>query len=435
MGRYFSIKSVFKIIFIIIAVILTTFIMYSFSDALSIAKIDFADKSYKSSDNYQKSLDDKAINNGENQAAYINKSSSAVVMEASTLRVLGGQNKDVRLEMASTTKVMTALVVIENADLDKAVKIPDEAVGIEGSSIYLKKNEIWTIRDLLYGLMLRSGNDAATALAIVTGGSIDGFVNMMNKRAEQLGLANTHFQNPHGLHGDQHYTSAYDLAVISSIAMQNKTFKEIVGCKMYTVEANETHPTYYLANKNKMLGLYDGANGVKTGYTKDSGRCLVSAAERNGMQLVCVVLNIYDTYNTCSVYLDKAFQQYAPVTVGKQGDTMSEISVDGVDYGIALQNDLVLPLKEGEIMGLTCNFEIDADLSAPLKKASVIGKILFYHDNRLLFSANIVNIEEIVDTGVLRKLSAYTGEMRISIENGEIKQIFSGYGDSVETRG
>lgn len=430
MGKYFSIKSVFKIIFVIIAIILTSYIIFSFSDALSITDSNYAANSNAAYSNGQNgALGDRDFyqqsGDVDKEAAYINKSSSAVVMEASTMRVLMEQNKDTRLEMASTTKIMTALVVIENNELDKEFTIPQEAVGVEGSSIYLKANEIWTIRDLLHGLMLRSGNDAATALAIATGGSVENFVKMMNDKVSQLNLENTHFENPHGLHADNHYTSAYDLAVISAVAMQNNVFKEIAGCKMYTAQANSSHPTYYFANKNKMLSIYDGANGIKTGYTKDSGRCLVTAAERNGMQLICVVLNVYDHYNASAINFDKAFANYSPISIGKQGDVLETLNIENKNYNIALQNNLVLPLKEGEIIGIKCYFDIDDNLQAPLKPNSIIGKVQFYNDNRLLFSANIVNIEEIDDIGVLRKLSAYTGEMRISVENGEIKQIFS----------
>ncbi len=275
MGKYFSIKSIFKIIFIIVAIILTSYIILSFADAFNITNNNYVSISGANSSNWQNNArGDRDFNqigakdgNADEEVSYVNRSSAMTVLEASTMRVLVEHNKDVRLEMASTTKIMTALVVIENEDLDKEFTIPDEAVGVEGSSIYLKSKEIWTIRDLLYGLMLRSGNDAATALAIATGGSVENFVKMMNDRVEQLGLTNTHFENPHGLHSDEHYTSAYDLAVISAIAMQNPTFKEVSGCKMYTVQANSSHPTYYFANKNKMLSIYDGANGIKTGYT------------------------------------------------------------------------------------------------------------------------------------------------------------------------
>ncbi|MDE6362279.1 MAG: D-alanyl-D-alanine carboxypeptidase [Clostridia bacterium] len=415
----------------IIAIILTSNIIFSFADALNMTNDNYTVNSgADSSSRHVNALGDRDYEQ-DSQVSYVNKSSSMAVVEASTLRVLVEQNKDVRLEMASTTKIMTALVVIENEDLDKEFTIPDEAVGVEGSSIYLKSKEIWTIRDLLYGLMLRSGNDAATALAIAVSGSVENFVKSMNDKVSQLGLENTHFENPHGLHADGHYTSAYDLAVISAIAMQNPIFKEIAGCKMYTVQANSSHPTYYFANKNKMLGIYDGANGIKTGYTKDSGRCLVTAAERNGMQLVGVVLNVYDHYNASAINFDKAFENYAPVSIGKQGDILETLNIEEQNYSLALQNDLVLPLKDGEIMGMKCCFEINQELQAPLNANSVIGKMQFYNDNRLLFSANIVNMEEIDDIGVLRKLSAYTGEMRVSVENGEIKQIFSLDGSGV----
>lgn len=435
MGKYFSIKSIIKTISIVIAIILTTYIIFSFADAFNITDNNFSITSGESLFNGRNnSFSDNEfyLNDSTNEeVSYVNKAQAMAVVETSTKRVLVEQNKDVRLEMASTTKIMTALVVIENADLDKEFTIPDEAVGVEGSSIYLKSKEIWTIRDLLYGLMLRSGNDAATALAIATGGSVEKFVEMMNCKVAELRLENTCFQNPHGLHADNHYTSAYDLAIISAVAMQNSTFKEIVGCKTYTVNANTTHPTYYFGNKNKILSLYEGANGIKTGFTKDAGRCLVTSAERNGMQLVGVVLNVYDHYGASMQNFDRAFADYSPVTVGKNGDIIETLNIEGKNYNIALQNDLVLPLKEGEIMGIKCYFDINQDLKDPLSAHSIIGKMQFYNDNRLLFSANIVNIEEIDDIGVLRKLSAYTGELRISVENGEIKQIFSFDGSGV----
>ena len=419
MNKYFSIKSICKIITTILVIILLIFMFIQLNQVIedNLEEVGANRAWTKILPTKDESLD--------SLGASANKASSMVVIEESTLRVLDESNKDLRLEMASTTKIMTALVAIENCELDKQVEVADEAVGVEGSSIYLKHNEIWTIRDLLYGLMLRSGNDAAVAIAVSVGGSVDKFVDMMNGKAEQLGLKNTHFDNPNGLHGDTHYTSAYDLAVISAFAMRNDEFKKIVGTKMYTVESNETHPTYYFANKNKMLTQYDGANGIKTGYTKDSGRCLVSSAERNGMQLICVVLNIYDTYGTCSSGMDKAFGEYTPIEVGKRGDALETFEIDGKRYDIALDNDLILPLKDGENLSLNCKFNIYEDKELPLSDGSIIGKIEFYDDNRLLFSANIVNINEINDIGVLRKLSAYVGDWRISYANGTIEQIFS----------
>lgn len=243
-------------------------------------------------------------------AVKYNSSSATIVIEQSSKKVLSSNNSRVRLAMASTTKIMTALVVLDNiVDVDVQLAIPEQAVGVEGSSVYLRCNEIWSVRDLLYALMLRSGNDASVALAIAVGGSVQGFVDMMNAKVQELGLKDTHFTNPHGLHDDEHYTTAYDLAIITAKAMQNPLFKTIVSAKSYVVEGNYTHDKYYFGNKNKMLLMMDGADGVKTGYTKNSGRCLVSSATREGKQLICVVLNVHDMWNVSKNLLEKGFEQ------------------------------------------------------------------------------------------------------------------------------
>ena len=231
--------------------------------------------------------------------------SAYAVIRTDTLEVLLSDNADARLPMASTTKIMSALIALENCKTDETVVIDKRSVGIEGSSVYLREGEKLTVEDLLYCLMLRSGNDAATALALHVAGSVEDFAEMMNIRAESMGLVNTHFVNPHGLHDDNHFTSARDLAVISATAMNNHLFANIVKTKVKTVGEGESKRT--LANKNKMLSLYDNANGVKTGYTKKSGRCLVSSATKKGVTLVCVVLNVGDTYGLSGALLDKGF--------------------------------------------------------------------------------------------------------------------------------
>lgn len=241
-----------------------------------------------------------------NEKAYAAQGSSYIVMRADTKEVFAESNKDLRLPMASTTKTMTALVTVENCNLDEIVSVPDEAVGVEGSSIYLRKGDKYTVRELLYGLMLRSGNDAAVALAIHVAGSVENFAEMMNLRAESMGLTNTHFVNPHGLQDKNHYTSAYDLAFIGSEAMQNETFRQIVSTKFITVGNGENKK--YWTNKNKILSLYEGGNGIKTGFTTDSGRCLIASATRNGVTVVSVVLNRYDMFNDCCRLMDKAFE-------------------------------------------------------------------------------------------------------------------------------
>ena len=205
---------------------------------------------------------------------------SATLYEPVTKSFLYEKNADVRLPMASTTKIMTALVAIENADLQTVVTAGENAYGTEGSSLYLKIGESYTLEEMLYGLMLRSANDAAVAIAETVCGSVEAFADLMNAKAEQLGLSDTHFTNSHGLDDPHHYTTARELAVIASEALKNETFKRIVSTYKISIESS-LGETRLLVNHNKLLKLYDGAIGVKTGFTKKSGRCLVGAAEKN----------------------------------------------------------------------------------------------------------------------------------------------------------
>ncbi len=241
---------------------------------------------------------------GESAAA---AGSSYICMRADTFEIFEQDNAHERLPMASTTKTMTALLVIENCVMEEIVTVPKEAVGVEGSSIYLREGDKYTVKELLYGLMLRSGNDAATALAIHTAGSVKNFADMMNCRAEIAGLKDTHFTNPHGLHDENHYTSAYDLCKLGCIAMKNAIFRQIVSTKKVVVGEGELRRVW--SNKNKILFLYEGGNGIKTGFTKKAGRCLIASAERDGVTVVSVVLNRGDMFNDCMSLMDRAFEK------------------------------------------------------------------------------------------------------------------------------
>lgn len=238
-------------------------------------------------------------------------SRGAVCIEWTTKKVLYGDGENNKTFPASTTKILTALVVLENLQLNQKIKIPKEAVGIEGSSLYLREGEMLTVEDLLYGMMLRSGNDAAVALAIAVSGNITDFAKKMNEKAVECGAVNSNFENPHGLHHPNHYTTAYDLALITAEAMKNQYFRTIIS--MQKARIGEGESTRVISNKNKMLHLYDGANGVKTGYTKNSGRCLVSSAKRDGMQLIAVVLNHGDMWGDSMSILDYGFDNYMMV--------------------------------------------------------------------------------------------------------------------------
>lgn len=235
---------------------------------------------------------------------------AAALVEQSTGRVLFSENGDEELPMASTTKIMTALCAIESGRLDETVEIDSRMVGVEGSSIYLEAGERLTVEELTYGLLLRSGNDAAEAIALTLGGSLEGFAQIMNDRAAALGLAHTHFVNPHGLPAEGHYTSALDLAAITCAAYAYEPFRRIVSTQYAVIPWTGHDYDRAMRNKNKLLASYPGANGVKTGYTKAAGRCLVSGAERDGMQLIAVTLNAPDMWGDAAALLDYGFAQY-----------------------------------------------------------------------------------------------------------------------------
>ena len=241
--------------------------------------------------------------------AYSSSAASAIVIECVGGRVMYEKNADERRPIASTTKIVTAITVIENvSDLEKEVEIPDEAVGVEGSSVYLEKGEKLRYIDLLYGLMLRSGNDCAVALACAVSGSTEDFCTLMNMTARKAGARFSHFANPHGLPDDDHYSTARDVALISAYAMKNETFAKIVGTKKYDgCPYADRGYNRSMTNKNKMLSLFDGATGIKTGYTKKAGRCLVSSAEREGVSLVCVVLDCGPMFEESCALMEEAF--------------------------------------------------------------------------------------------------------------------------------
>ena len=243
----------------------------------------------------------------------------AVLIDGRSREILFSHDCDRILPMASTTKIMTALVAAELLSPDDYVKVPKDAAGIEGSSIYLEAGETVSVKTLLYGLMLESGNDAATALAVLSCGSVDAFAEKMNEKAQSLGLTSTHFTNPHGLPDDSHHTTAYELAVIASAALENKTVAEAVSTQSAVMGGENSEKRRYFTNHNKLLRLYDGACGVKTGFTKAAGRCLVSAAERDGTLLIAVTLGCPDDWNAHTAMLDYGFDNFKSVNVLPEG--------------------------------------------------------------------------------------------------------------------
>ena len=248
---------------------------------------------------------------------------SAILVDAQTGRVLYEKNADERSLIASTTKIMTGLLVCEEENLDREVTVPAEAVGVEGSSMYLKVKERVTLRDLLYGMMLHSGNDAAVALAIVTHGSVEAFAARMNERAQALGLHDTHFMNPNGLDEENHYSTARDLARLACAAMENEQFRSVVSGKSAMAAGRS------LTNHNKLLWRVEGADGIKTGYTKKAGRILVGSACRDGRRLICVTIRDADDWRDQQALLEYGFSAFRRETVLSEGEIVGSVPVIG----------------------------------------------------------------------------------------------------------
>ncbi len=322
--------------------------------------------------------------------------SSAILMEAENGTLLYQKNAFVRRGMASTTKIMTALVAIENGDLKKTVTVSDKAIGVEGSSIYLKPKEKLTLEELLYALLLQSANDAATAIAIEIGGSVEGFANMMNEKAEALGLTATHFTNPHGLDNENHYTTAYDLAKITAAALKNEIFRKICSTYKKTIPDGEDG-TRVLVNHNKLLRLYDGAIGVKTGFTKKNGRCLVGAAEREGLTLISVTLGAPDDWNDHKKMLDYGFDRYEKDELAAAGAFAVPLPIAGgtAEYVMAANKNAVSVLLPRNFNAVTTRIETNRPLYAPVKEGDTVGTVVWLYDGKEIASSPLVALNTV----------------------------------------
>ncbi|HEO8422326.1 D-alanyl-D-alanine carboxypeptidase family protein [Niallia sp. FSL W8-0635] len=246
---------------------------------------------------------------------------SAILMEQDSGRVIFEKDAHTQRRIASITKIMTAILAIESGKLDETVTVSNNAIRAEGSSIYLQEGEKIKLEDLVYGLMLRSGNDAAVAIAETVGGSLDGFVYLMNQKAEEIGMKNTHFANPHGLDDhEDHFSTAYDMALLTRYAMKNDTYKKIAGTESYRSESSNNKWDRVWKNKNKLLtSLYEYSTGGKTGYTKRAKRTLVSTAEKDGVSYIAVTLNDPDDWDDHINMFETAFKQYKMVQVVEEG--------------------------------------------------------------------------------------------------------------------
>lgn len=322
--------------------------------------------------------------------------SAYIVMEATTGRVLYGKNIHERLAMASTTKIIGALMVLEQENLDEYFMVDSDAIQVEGSSMGLTEGDLVSLYSLACGMMLPSGNDAANAAGVRLYGSIDGFVEAMNQKAEELGLSDTHYVTACGLDAPDHYSTAFDLAKLTRIALQNEDFAYI--CSQSNMKVKFGDPPYerWLKNYNRLLELYPDCIGVKTGFTDDAGRCLVSAAERDGMTLICVTLNAQDDWNLHASLYDKCFESYSmtplpdiPSSITLAGDKLQE---NGIESELMLKPayEASVPLKAGESARLTATVLCEPFAYAPAQLGRVYAQTLFSLDGYPLCSVPMV---------------------------------------------
>ena len=337
-------------------------------------------------------------------------SRACVVIDRKTNYVLLGKNENSKKKMASTTKIMTATIIIEKCNLSDTIEISKKAAGTGGSRLGLKTGDKITVLDLLYGLMLRSGNDAAVALAEYAGRDINGFAELMNAKALELGLTNTHFETPHGLDSNEHYTTAYELALLSNYALDNPTFAKIVGTKNYTITINGSPKA--LSNTNELLGNMEGVYGIKTGFTNGANRCLVTACKRNNMDIICVVLGadtkkfrtidsiklINYIFNNFVVYdlesfVNKNFEDW------KKDNLNTFVINKGLSQEVLLNienlNISKIPIRKDLINSFEMQVECQKYFKAPVKGNSSIGNIVISNSDKEIAKCNISIMNDI----------------------------------------
>ena len=363
---------------------------------------------------YNKKIDNNEINKTIETSANLNdepkiNSRSAVVIDRKSKNIIYGKNENVKKAMASTTKIMTAMVVIQNTNLNNTVEISKKAAGTGGSRLGLKAGDKITVKDLLYGLLLRSGNDCAVALAEYVAGSVQEFSNLMNQNAQMLGLNNTHFVTPHGLDEEEHYTTAYELAILADYALNNELFAQIVNKKSYTININKNSKT--LNNTNELLGNLNGVYGVKTGFTNGAGRCLVTSIKRGNLDVICVVLGA-DTKKdrTRDRLIEYTFNKYEEIDIKEKikesFKKWNEINGNriNIEKGESSKLELTLnnkdkiftyPIEKGTEDNINIEINANLNLKAPVLENTNIGKIKVYYNAKELLEIDILNINKI----------------------------------------
>ena len=380
-------------------IFINMFFYISFADDIDNETIDVSTELNSFTDTSTETIKEPDVN-----------SRACVVIDRKTNSVLFGKNENTKKKMASTTKIMTATIIIEKCNLTDTIEISKKAAGTGGSRLGLKTGDKITVLDLLYGLMLRSGNDAAVALAEYAGGDINGFAELMNAKALELGLTNTHFETPHGLDSNEHYTTAYELALLSNYALDNPTFAKIVGTKNYTITINGSPKA--LSNTNELLGNMEGVYGIKTGFTNGANRCLVTACKRNNMDIICVVLGAdtkkFRTIDSIKLinYIFNNFVVYDLESfVNKNFEDWKKDNLNTFIINKGLSQDVLLnienlyiskvPIRKDLINSFEMKVECQKYFKAPVKGNSSIGNIVISNSGKEIAKCNISIMNDI----------------------------------------
>lgn len=327
---------------------------------------------------------------------------ASIALDSKTKVVLHEKNAHMLIPMASTTKIMTALVALSYGNLDRKIEISSKAASIRGSTVGYKKGELVPLRELIYGLMLRSGNDAAIAIAEGMAGSVEEFVKLMNEYANQIGVYNTHFESPHGLDSEYHYSTAYDLAVITAKARENKDFNEIVGSK--DVDGKDMGFTRSFHNINKILWQLPNATGVKTGYTGLAGKCLVTSVDIKGNDVIIVVLNSPERWKETKKINDYVAKSYEYKKFFSKGDIITEVPIenDSEKIKLAADEDIIIPVKQGieyEVKTTIPNYKI----STPVKKGTKLGSISIFSQEQKIYIRHLVVEKDIEKKNIIKR--------------------------------
>lgn len=332
-------------------------------------------------------------------------STAAILMEQDTKRVLYGKNHRNKVKIASTTKILTAIVAIENKDLEDMVQISKKAAGTGGSTVGLKSGSEVSLKSLMYGMLLKSGNDCAVAIAEYVGGDVENFAKMMNKKAYEIGAKDTYCTNPHGLDSDENYSTAYDLALITSYAKTNETLSKMLGTESITVPWGTS--SKYLSNTNRLLFTYEYCDGGKTGFTNGANRCLVATAKKDDLKVIAVVLGAVTTdirFSETKELLKYGIDNYKMVDVSDSINWYIDIPVykgDIYSYVRKFNFNQKLPIKEGELEQIYISQSIVPSLNAPVSRGSYLGILELYIGEELLYANDIYLEQDIKKNTVL----------------------------------